>query len=80
MICCVCNIESFDDKKTSNNKGLARCSKVNAFNKLEHLMNIRLKDQENEYHTAFKRLEIFYLAACSSSYHILFSCMFILLS
>ena len=48
MICCACNKESSDDKKTFNDGGLAKCLKVNAFNKLEHSMNIRLKDQEDE--------------------------------
>ena len=51
-------MESSDDQKPFNNGGLARCSEVNAFNKLENSMNIRLKDEENEIHTASKRLEI----------------------
>ena len=58
VICSVCSLESSDDQKPFNNGGLARCSAVNAFNKLEHSMNIKLKDQENEYNTASKRLEI----------------------
>ena len=56
MICFVCNIGSSDDQKPFNNGDLARTLK--ASNKLEHSMNIRLKDQENEYHTASKSLEI----------------------
>ena len=65
MICFVCNIESSDDQKPFNNGGLARCSEVNAFDKLENAMNIRLKDEGNEYHTASKRLEIL---LCGPSY------------
>ena len=65
MICFVCNIESSDDQKPFDNGGLARCSEVNAFDKLENAMNIRLKDEGNEYHTASKRLEIL---LCGPSY------------
>ena len=58
QMCFVCNLVTKDDNKLYHNGGLGRCSEENAVGKIKCSMGFKIKDEENKYHAAAKRLEV----------------------
>ena len=57
-MCFVCNLELKDDAKLYNNGGVGICSEENLVSKIKCSMGFKIKDEENKYHAAAKRLEV----------------------